>query len=221
MESNGSRNSVVSIHSRRAGSTSPTGMRKKRRSAPKRKRNTSTIPPELLKHVSSFLHPVNRVALRQTSSAFRGGVNRHPTKQNALRSLGPVALRRYPTAQNRLIMSTSGRHYMKHDQLRNYLEKMFTHKGNGNIFVKDIRNREKALIFPGMYGAVPTDNQRLALARAITSDNSKEGIEFMYKLIKRIISRRKGVRTSAVRTISPRSLASMYTTQGPGRRQVS
>ena len=208
MESNGSRNSVVSIHSRRAGSTSPTVSRKKIRSAPKRKDPTEVLLPELLKHASSFLHPVNRVALRQTSSAFRGAVNRHPTKQNALRLLGPEQLS--VAAQNRLIMNTSGRHYMKHDQARKYLEKMFTHKGSGNIF------GEKPLIFPGMYGEVPTDHQRLALARAITGDNSKKGIEFMYKLIQRIKIRRNG----AVRALSPRSLASMYSRKGPGRRKV-
>lgn len=237
MESNGSldstssRNSVVSIHSRRAGSTSPTGMRKKR-SAPKRKGNTSTLPPELLKHVSSFLHPVNTVALRQTSSAFRGAVNRYPTKRNALRVLAHPYPRSsfkhperiYPEAQNRLIMNTSGRRYMKHDQARKYLEKMFTHKGNGNLFGKKAYRNHfgtyKPLVFPGMYGAAPTDHQRLALARAITGDKSKEGVEFMYKLIKKIISRRKGGKMSAVRALSPRSMAAMYSKKGPGRRKV-
>ena len=232
MESNGSldstssRNSVVSIHSRRAGSTSPTGRRKKIRSAPKRKGNTSTLPPDVLKHVASFLHPVNTVALRQTSSAFRGAVNRHPTKRNALRVLAhpyPGSIYDRPEglntiAQNRLIMNTSGRHYMKHDQTRKYLEKMFTHEGFGNLFRSSL-GREP-LIFPGMYGAIPTDHQRLALARAITGDNSKEGIEFMYKLIKKIISRRKGGRASSVHALSPRSMAAMYSKKGPGRGKV-
>ena len=240
MESNGSldstssRNSVVSIHSRRAGSTSPTGRRKKIRSAPKRKGNTSTLPPDVLKHVASFLHPVNTVALRQTSSAFRGAVNRHPTKRNALRVLAhpypgssfqrPEQI--YPTAQNRLIMNTSGRRYMKHDQARKYLEKMFTKKGNGNLFGMRTLvfgvplDNKKPVVFPGMIGAAPTDHQRLALARAITSDNSKEGVEFMYKLIKKIISRRKGGRASSVHALSPRSMAAMYSKKGPGRGKV-
>lgn len=223
MVSNGSRNSDVWIHSRTASPTALTKSRKKRRSAPKRKVDrTEVLPPELLKHISSFLHhPVNRVALRQTSSAFRSAVNRHPTKRNALRSLAlrysqPEGM--YPAAQNRFIMSTSRRRYMKNDQAREYLEKMFTHKGNGNIFVKS--NIGNALIFPGMYHAVPTDNQRLALARAITGDHSEKGIKFMYKLIRKIQTGRKGDRQSAVRAISPRSLASMYSKKGPGRRKV-
>jgi hypothetical protein len=106
---------------------------------------------------------------------------------------------------------------MKHDQAREYLTKMFTHKGNGNIFTSFFAG--KPLIFPGMYGAAPTDKQRLALAQAITSDKSKEGTDFMYKLIKKIISQRKG-RLSAVHTLSPRLMASMYRTQAPGRRKI-
>jgi hypothetical protein len=108
---------------------------------------------------------------------------------------------------------------MKHDQARKYLEKIFTHKGNGNLFGMNAYFN-KPLVFPGMHGAAPTDHQRLALARAITGDNSKEGVEFMYKLIKKIISRRKGGRMSAVRTLSPRSMAAMYSKKGPGRRKV-
>ena len=198
--------------------------RKKRRSEPKRKGNTSTLPPDVLKHVASFLHPVNTVALRATSSAFRSAVNRYPTKQKALNVLpspyfNPSRVHR--VSQNKLIMNTSGRRYMKHDQARKYLEKMFTHNGNGNIFRRDNSNRNAMpLVFPGMYGAAPTDHQRLALAQAITSDNSKEGIEFMYKLIKKITSRRRRGLVSAVRTLSPGSLASMHRTQGPGRRKV-
>eukprot|EP00966_Prymnesium_polylepis_P039204 910130-Prymnesium_polylepis.1 len=199
------------------------------RSAPKRKGDPTTLPSDVLKHVASFLHPVNTVALRQTSRAFRGAVNRHPTKRNALRSLAIPFSRysqpegMYPAAQNRFIMNTSGRRYMKHDQARMYLEKMFTHKGNGNIFGASLNPSQGMgpLVFPGMYGAVPTDHQRLALARAITGDNSKEGIDFMYKLIKRIRSRRnvRGAQ-SAVSALSPRSLASMYSKKGPGRRKV-
>ena len=69
-----------------------------------------------------------------------------------------------------------------------------------------------------MYGTAPTDHQRLALARAITGDNSEKGIEYMYKLIKKI--RRGRSATSTVNTLSPRSLASMYSKKGPGRRKV-
>lgn len=210
------------------------GSLKKLRSASKRKVDpTKVLPPELLKHVASFLHPVNTVALRQTSSGFRGAVNRYPTKQNALRYIpgyryNPNApfwqhVRSNPAAQNKMIMTSSGRRYMKHDQARKYLEKMFTHKGNGKIFGASLNPSQGMgpLVFPGMYGAVPTDHQRLALARAITGDKSEEGIDFMYKLIQRIGSRRNTTGAqSAVRTLSPSSLASMYRTHGPGRRKV-
>jgi hypothetical protein len=230
MESNGSFDSntplsyLLSNSRPRAPSraTSPTGRRKKTRSTPRRKGNPTTLPPELLKHMSSFLHPVNRVALRQTSSAFRGAVNRHPTKRNALRVLAhpypgssfhrPEQI--YPAAQNRLIMNTSGRRYMKHDQARKYLEKMFTYKGSGNLFGM------RPLVFPAMSGATPTDKQRLALAQAITSDTSKEGTEFMYKLIKKIRSPGTSTGDHSIRTLSPRSMAAMYSKKGPGRRKV-
>ena len=145
MESNGSldsassRKSVLRLPSRTT-SPSPTG-RKKRRSTPKRKGNPATLPLNVSKHVASFLHPVDTVALRQTSKAFRDAVERYPTKQNALQhfagyrnnpnaphSLYWQQVRSYPATQNRLIMVTSGRRYMKHDEARKYLEKMFTHK---------------------------------------------------------------------------------------------
>jgi hypothetical protein len=216
MESTGSRNS-------RIGSTTPGGRSKKIRSAAKRKGNASTLPADVFGHVASFLHhPVNKLALRQTSSAIRDMVSRHPTKQNALRALGdPKANnffqrqphRMYPAAQNRFIMNTSGRRYMNHDQARKYLENMFTHKGNGDLF------KNPPVVFPGMYGSEPTDHQRLALARAITADESESGIEFMYKLIQKIIRSRRS-RYSAVHALSPQSLAHMYTKRGPGRKKV-
>lgn len=238
MESNGSlesassRNSVASIHSRRAGSTSPTERRKKRRSAPKRKVNpTEVLPPELLKHVSSFLHPVNRVALRQTSTKLHNEINQYRTKRNVIPTLRDSAVLFHREQQalesnglrkanlNRILMRTSGRKYMKHDQARKYLEEMFKHKGPGNLFGTRFNT---PLIFPAMSGAKPTDKQRLALAQAITSDTSNEGTQFMYKLIKKIRSRRytRLFNSNMVHHMSPRLLASMYRTQGPGRKRV-
>ena len=93
-------------------------------------------------------------------------------------------------------------------------------EGKGNIFGRE------PVFFRGMSGAAPTDHQRLALARAITGDDSKEGIEFMYKLIQKITRRRTGYTggvytgMNAVKILSPRSLASVYRTPGPGRRKV-
>ena len=209
MESKGSRVIILSKKSRKNKSKKP-------RSKSMKKGNPTTLRgfEDVSKHVASFLHPADTVALRQTSRAFRDAVERHPTKQNALRVLAKHRPENMiPVWQNRLIMETSGRQYMKHDQARKYLEKMFTHRGYGNIF------RKNALVFPGMYYATPTPYQRWALARAITSDHSKEGVEFMYKLIQKIRSRRHGL-ASKVHVISPRSLASMYRTQGPGRRKI-
>ena len=224
MESTGSRNRILisSLSSRREVSTTPGGRSKKIRSAAKRKGNPSTLTADVLGHVASFLHPVNKLALRQTSSAFRNAVRRHPTKENALRALAdPNANnlyhrqphRLYSAAQNRFIMETSGRLYMTHNQAREYLEKMFTHKGNGDLFKKP------AVVFPGMYGSEPTDHQRLALARAITADASKSGIELMYKLIEKIQRSRRSL-YSAVHALTPQSLSRMYTTRGPGRKKV-
>lgn len=233
MESRGSRNSVISIPSRRPRSTSPTGTcsppnkkrSAKKRSAPKRKGNPTTLPVDVLKHVASFLHPVNTVALRQTSTQLRDTVKRHPTKENALRSKwtrNTFDSKKYisgliPVSQNRFVMKSSGRRYMKHDDAKKYLEKMFTNKNfRTNLFAPQLYS--KSLIFPGMYGTVPTDRQRLALAQAITSDNSKQGIEFMYRLIKRIVRGHK--LNHEFHTLSPRSMASMYSKKGPGRRKV-
>ena len=215
MESNASsRDSVVSKSRPIPSSIARGGRRRKSR----RKGNPMMLPTDVLKHVGSFLHPANTVALRQTSRSFRDAVNRHPSKRNALRSIHVRSMGYYPAAQNRFIMNTSRRHYMKQDQARKYLEKMFTHRGNGNLFRKGISARP--LIFPGMLHARPTDQQRLALARAITGDKSKQGTDFMYKLIKRIKSRRGTGTMRAVTALSPRSLASMYSTHGPGRIRV-
>jgi hypothetical protein len=234
MESNGSRNSVVSIRSRRAGSTSPTGRRKKRRSAPKRKIDpTKVLPPELLRHVSSFLHPVNRVALRQTSTQLHNDINRYRTKRNVIPTLRDSVVL-FPRERqalesnglrnanlNRILMRTSGRKYMKSAEARKYLEEMFKHKGSGNLFGTHFN---RPLVFPAMSGATPTDKQRLALAQAITSDTSNEGTQFMYKLIKKIKSRRyqhgRPVNGNKVHHLSHRSMASMYSKPGPGRREV-
>lgn len=202
----------------RIPSSSAMQRRMKIRSAPKQKVNPSTLPHNVLKQVASSLHPADLVALRQTSSAFRAAVNRHPTKQNLLNSM---VFPRF-TSKNNEIMRTSGRRYMKHDQARKYLEKMFTHTGSGNIFRAGTFG-QKPFVFPGMYSAVPTDHQRLALARAITGDHSKEGIEFMYKLIRKIRSLKTRAwwhGDRAVHAISPRSLASMHTKKGPGRKSV-
>jgi hypothetical protein len=106
---------------------------------------------------------------------------------------------------------------MKNDQAREMLENLMTQRGNGDVF-RSVGRNDTPLIFPGMYGATPTEQQRLALAKAITGDKSKEGTAFMYKLIRRIMKRRE--QTPAMTTLSPMQLASMYTRRAPDRNRI-
>jgi hypothetical protein len=104
---------------------------------------------------------------------------------------------------------------MNHEQAKRYLEKMFTHQGSGNLF--GIR----PVVFPRMSGAKPTNAQRSALAKAITSDDSKEGKEFMYKLLRKIISRHQTRPiSSSVLVLSPQTLARVRSEKGLGLKEV-
>lgn len=221
-----------------------------KRSAPKKKVNlTKVLPSELLKEVASYLHPVNRVALRQTSKKLHGDIERYPTKRSVIPTLrGSANLLGYERNQlgeagpynvtntnlNRILMRSSGRKWMRNAEARKYLERMFTHTGDGNLFGEAgaMANApsNKPLLFPGMHGAVPTQRQRLALAKAITSDTSNAGTRFIHKLIQKIRTRRRSGFVSTyyrwprngnkVRHLSPRSMASMHSKRGPGRIKV-
>ena len=192
-------------------------------------RSMEGFPSEMLNHILSSLHPVNRTALRRSSKKLSEAVKK-TTKRNALISVKfPFITSHYPEyVYNKYIMNTSQRRYMTHKDAEHYLQQMFEHKGNGDLFSMDNP------LIPDMGHIQPTDAQRKQLAKAITDDKSDQGRKYMYRLIKKILSMVPSGGSmyvhppasmfppggSAVFVLPPASMANVSRHEAPNREKV-
>ena len=156
------------------------------------------LPPELFKHVVSFLHPFNKFALRATNKTSASTVKRM-TKKNAFRSVG---IPNGPTNvdKNRHLMHSSNRHYMTHNQAKHYLQQMLEHKGRGNLFNRKPGDPATHIRYLLEIKTTPSIKQRQALGDAITSDNSEQGIQFVLDVIKHSLASNHRVHPRTSRT---------------------
>lgn len=165
--------------------------------------NMNILPREILSRVASFTDPVNRVAMRQTSKFWKNSIPQYSTKKEARNKIrNKVSVLPFSDlAKNRFMMSyqvsDTGRKFMHHNDARRFLKEVLLQKGNRDLF---------GIVFPGMYGAKPTNVQRLAIAKGITDDKSLNGTKFMMKLVRKLISRRA--------VVPPQVLASVSTKGG-------
>lgn len=172
-------------------------------------KDMNILPKEILSRVALFADPVNRVAMRQTSKFWKNSIPQYSTKKQAENQIrkslrdknrAPV-LPFSDLGKNRFMMSyqvsDTGRKFMHHNDARRFLKEVLLQKGNRDLF---------GIVFPGMYGAKPTNVQRLAIAKGITDDKSLNGTKFMMKLVRKLISR------GAV--LPPQVLASVSTKGG-------
>lgn len=166
-------------------------------------KDMNILPQEILSRVALFADPVNRVAMRQTSKFWKSSIPQYSTKkqaENQIRKKVSV-LPFSDLGKNRFMMSyqvsDTGRKFMHHNDARRFLKEVLLQKGNRDLF---------GIVFPGMYGAKPTNVQRLAIAKGITDDKSLNGTKFMMKFVRNLISR------GAV--LPPQVLASVSTKGG-------
>jgi len=207
------------------------------------------LPLEMFKHIESFLHPLNALALRATNKMSASTINTHNQakrylqqklehkglgnlfiKNTAMRFVRHIHTKPSDKQQNAIAQAIASDNSAQGREFMLAVMPYMTYNGKRRLpYVIDTGNSELARqlmynyldwIFIFYPKRMPTDNQRKAIAQAFASDNSEKGREFMYDIIKKIITyTRKD--DSALFVLSPGSMTSVSRHPGPNRVNIS